>query len=413
MRLSPSFYISVTIAGLMMLLLGCGGAATAEPPSATAVIPPAPTLITPAPPTATETATAVPTAPPSNPTAEPKPDPLYLPLIGAAEPTTATPAAVAAADTPAPLPSPTPIPTLDFSALRTSLQAQGQTLQTVKMGFHTSLGGNQEGLTDWMSRLDEAGVPFFLKSVDNAEPLFRAQEMMAQSGVPHTLVYRRTGNGYDVPRYDLPPAEAAQLHWQLHRDVFPPELDPSVVWIETINEPDKSRAEWLAEFALTTAELALADGFKWAAFGWASGEPEPADWQSPAMVRFLALAGQHPDRLAIALHEYSYLVDDIRHEFPYKVGRFQQLFAAADANGLPRPTVLITEWGWTYQNVPAPEQAMADLAWAAELYAPYPQIKGAAIWYLGPGYGDIDNQTQRLIAPLTLYTLTHYFVIVE
>jgi hypothetical protein len=51
-----------------------------------------------------------------------------------------------------------------------------------------------------------------------------------------------------------------------------------------------------------------------------------------------------------------------------------------------------------------------DLPWAAELYAPYPQVKGAAIWYLGAGFGGIANEAQQLIAPMTEYALQNYFV---
>jgi len=311
-----------------------------------------------------------------------------------------------------PTATPPPIPTLDFAAIREELHAQGQEMATVKIGFHVSVGGNTEGLEEWMRRLDEAGVPFFLKSVDNAQPILFAQELKRASGVPHVLVYRKTSGGdydWDVPDYTLPPDQAAAVHWQMHRDAFPPELDPSLVWIETINEVDKNQAEWLGQFALKTAELAMQDGFNWAAFGWSSGEPEPEQWQTPSMLQFLRLAGQNPDRLAIALHEYSYLVEDIGDAYPYKVGRFQELFRIADAQGIPRPTVLITEWGWTYENVPPPEKALADIAWASRLYAPYPQVKGAAIWYLGHGFSDIANKTQQLIFPVMVYALQNYF----
>jgi hypothetical protein len=273
------------------------------------------------------------------------------------------------------------------------------------------VGGNRTGLDTWMERLDAAGVPFFLKSADDTGPLVQAQQLMQASGVPHTLVYRRSGDDYDVPDYDLPPEAAAEQHWQLHMANFPPELDPNLVWVETINEVDKNRAEWLGRFALATAELALRDGYRWAAFGWSSGEPEPAQWQSPSMLAFLRLAAANPDRIAIALHEYSFLPFEIDHEYPYKVGRFQRLFQICDEHGIERPTVLITEWGWAYVDVPPPEQAVLDIAWAARLYAPYPQVKGAAIWYLGCCFAEIADQAQRLIAPLTEYALGNYFAI--
>lgn len=373
---------------------------------------PMPATAYPAPADPTSTPTAAPKTPTPGPTI-PGARQQYLPLISLAQPTstpipspTATPLPTAT-----PTPTPTPIPVLDFPALRAQLQGNGQDLAYAKIGFHTAVGGSARGLDEWMQRLDAAGVPFFLKSADSAQPLFAAQEIMRQSGVPHTLVYRRVGNSYDVPDYNLPPDEAARQHWALHMAAWPPELDPSLVWIETINEVDKNRSEWLAQFALTTAQLALADGFKWAAFGWSSGEPEPADWQSPAMLQFLRLAAQHPDRLAIALHEYSYLKDDIAHEYPFKVGRFQELFRICDQYGIARPTVLITEWGWTYESVPTPERALQDIAWAANMYAQFPQVKGAAIWYLGGGFAGIAQEAQQLIYPVMVYSLTHYFAV--
>lgn len=332
----------------------------------------------------------------------------YLPLVNVAPEQTVVPTQIPTV-TPLPSPTPTPIPTLDFTAVRAALEAQNQALAFVKIGFHVTLMHDQTPLDSWMQKLDAAGVPIFLKSVDNAEPLFKAQTLRQQSGVEHTLVYRSTGN--DVPLYHLPPQEAAQIHWEAHRERFPAELDPSVVWIETINEVDKNQAEWLGLFAQETAVLALNDGFKWAAFGWASGEPEPDHWQTPAMLDFLRLAGENPDRLAIALHEYSYDQDDIGDLYPYKIGRFQQLFHTVDNYGIPRPTVLITEWGWEYRDIPSTRQSLEDIRWAAELYAAYPQVKGVAIWHYGVGccWADISEQTQDLFEPLTAYMLTNYF----
>jgi hypothetical protein len=334
---------------------------------------------------------------------------LYLPAIvnpaGTPTPTiTPTPTAT---NTPAP----TPTPTIDFRALRAEVKASGRELAYVKIGFHTGPGGNQTGIGEWMHRLDAAGVPFFLKSVDSSSALLEAQEILRNSDIPHVLVYRTSGNSYDVPDYSLPPADAARQHWEQAKAAFPPELDPSLVWLETINEVDQNLGAWLGDFAVTTAQLALADGYRWAAFGWASGEPETAVWENPRMLAFLRLAGANPDRLAVALHEYSYLTGDIAHEYPFKVGRFLSLFSVADRHGIPRPTVLITEWGWAYDTVPPAGEALADVAWASALYAPYPEIKGAAIWYLGPGFAGIADQANALIKPVTEYALGNYFIL--
>lgn len=58
---------------------------------------------------------------------------------------------------------------------------------------------------------------------------------------------------------------------------------------------------------------------------------------------------------------------------------------------------------------------MRDVQWAAALYAPYPEVKGAAIWNVGIGccYGDISEQVQQIIDPLTTYSLTNYFEIAQ
>lgn len=321
-----------------------------------------------------------------------------------------------------PLPPPVPKygdPPLNFDALAAGLESQGQILSFNKIGFHVGSGRYHPDLGNWMQTLDAAGVPFFLKSADDDGRLLEAQALMQSSGVPHTLVFRLTtagqndGNQYDVPPYHLDPVTAASVHWQIHKAKLPAGLDRDKVWIETINEVDKGRSEWLAQFALATAKLTLQDGYRWAAFGWASGEPEPEHWTSPSMLAFLSLAAQHPDQLAIALHEYSYTVDDIGNIYPYFVGRFQFLFQACDDHGIDRPTVLISEWGWEAFSNPAPQPALADIAWAAKLYAAFPQVKGAAIWYLGPGFlGIAEKYTEPLILPLKDYGLANYFEVV-
>lgn len=337
----------------------------------------------------------------------------YLPFaIGGLTPTAtatsevSTPAVQSTPTAVRPTPTPEPVATLDVSARRAELEGTDSELAFSKIGFHVTFLEEKGVLDRWMEELDAAGIPFFLKTVDNAEPLFKAQKLAQESGVPHTLVFRATGG---VPDYSLPPEEAAKEHWELHRDLFPPELDPSLVWVETINEVDKNRSAWLAEFALETARLAMADGFRWAAFGWASGEPEPEDWELPAMLEFLRLAGENPDRVAIALHEYSLDAEDgLRELYPYRLGRFMQLFEVADRHDIPRPTVLITEFGWEYNNIPPVDQAMDELTWAADLYASFPQVKGAALWNLGAGccFGTVSEEVHQLIDPVRRFNLT-------
>jgi hypothetical protein len=343
-------------------------------------------------------------------------DPTATPMPSPTPPTTLGP----------PLPPPTvvvAIPPVNFDAAREAAEARGLALAFTKIGFHTGgAGGNTEGIGDYFRKLNSTGVPIFLKGVDAGGPLYEVQQLIkaneaAGRFVDHTLVFRLTDPRYEEVYYNLQlsPEEAAAASWQLNRENFPRELDKKYVWYETHNEPGrygydgKLQIERLARFSLATAKLALAQGYRYAALGWSTGVPEPEDWEHPAMLEFLRFAGEHPDQIAIALHEYSLVTEDIAAGYPYLVGRFQTLFDICDKHGIPRPTILITEWGWTYDAVPEPEQALEHIAWASWLYAAYPTIKGAAIWYLGPG-GGIADRTQRLIAPLGDYAISHYFI---
>lgn len=356
----------------------------------------------------------------------------YAPAIfgSALDPTpepTGTPSATPVPTLGPPLPPPTvvvAVPPIDFEAARATAQAQGLDLAYVNIGFHTGPGGNANGLGDYMRKLNDAGIPFFLKSADAAGPIDEAQKIMkaneaAGREVPHTLVFRLTDARYEAPFYNqaYSPEEAAAVSWLINRDDQPPELDKAYYWLETLNEPGRYgdngqlQIERLARFSLATAKLAVAEGYRYGAFSFSTGVPEPEDWEHPAMLEFLRYAGEHPDQVAVALHEYSLINEYIGNGYPYLVGRFQALFNVCDQYGIPRPTILITEWGWEYDSVPEPAPALEDIAWASWLYAAYPTVKGAAIWYLGPQFGGIANQAQRLIAPLADYAVSHYYVI--
>jgi hypothetical protein len=361
----------------------------------------------PAEPLPAETGRPAPSVAPSNPPERQSESPTrrresYLPYMARVFPTASSSA------TPKPERSeatPTPPPT-DFAAVREQLRAEGKELAMVKIGFHVGQGGNARGLGEYLEALASVGVPAMIKSVDNYGVCAQA----LQESPDNVVVFRVTGGALELPSYDLPAETAAQQHWARIVEVLPPDFDRRT-WLEVMNEPDKGRADWLGEFAYRIAELALRDGYRFAAFGWSSGEPEPEDWQTPGMLAFLTLASQHPERLAVAVHEYSYSVEDIANGYPDLVGRFQTLFRICDQNSIARPTVLVTEWGWEAEQVPPVDQAMEDIAWASELYAAYPEVRGAALWYLGGGYGDIAAQAQKLILPLRYYAWSEYFVI--
>ena len=102
-------------------------------------------------------------------------------------------------------------------------------------------------------------------------------------------------------------------------------------------------------------------------------------------------------------------VIDLFYNYPFQVGRFQLLFLAADSMGIRRPTVLITEFGWEYVSLPEPAVAMSQMTAVMELYAKYPEVKGAAIWYLGGGYSNIPTKASALFQPLTHQSITSYY----
>lgn len=287
--------------------------------------------------------------------------------------------------------------------------------QHYKLGFHLGPGGNPTGIGAWMQKLDVAAIPFFLKSVDHYGPCFEA---MQYTKADHTVVFRLskmgqgTGYDFDVPDYSLTPLAAAVKHWTQMKLRLPPEFDRRV-WLEPINEVDKDRSDWLGRFAVEIATIANEEGYRVALFAWSAGEPEESHWETPGMVAYLKRCGMRPQDCAVALHEYSYNKANIKDGWPYKIGRFAQLFRVCDRLGIVRPKVLITEWGWEYESVPDVAPAMVDMAWMADVYATYPDILGAAIWYLGPGFGNIANQVQRLIQPAGDAAVAYRYMVPE
>lgn len=281
-----------------------------------------------------------------------------------------------------------------------------------KIGFHTGPGGNKNGIGDHWRQLDAAGIPATLVAVDEYGPCYELANIRQASGVPHRILFRLNDKipnfNPDVPQYNLSPSVAAAHWWQTIRASLPPELiqgnNREHVWLVAGNEVDKDRASWLGAWAEAVARLANPDGWKIAAFGWSSGEPEPEHWQEAGMLGYLRYCENHPDQAAVALHEYSYTMN-LSEGYPWRVGRYSRLLDVCHHNAITAPRIFITEFGWTYNDAPSPEVAMPQLAWAADLYADSPEVEGAAIWYLGDGYGGIDNRIQRLIAPVTAAAL--------
>jgi len=301
--------------------------------------------------------------------------------------------------------------------------------QLCKIGFHGGGGGNHTGIGDYMRRLDEAGIPFCLKSVNNVGLAVEAARFARDSGIPHNIVLRWSNPGVppglEVPDYHLSPEEAAQEHWALLKQSIAaaPEFDEfkELVWIESFNEPrtepdpadpnfeEMHPTDWLGWFAHYMGPLANAEGYRWAAFGMNAGTPEPESWKLPGMVQYLEDCARNPEMLAVALHEYTFdLQSEMKAMFPHLIGRFTWLYNACDELGIRRPTTLITEGGWTYNSMPGDPQAMSDLRYYSALIAKYPTVRAMYLWTL-EGPSELPNKLQRFIAPLTDYALEATF----
>lgn len=282
---------------------------------------------------------------------------------------------------------------------------------TAFVGFHTGPGGNASGLGDYFRQLDAAGIPAVQKGVDDYGACNELVKLARASGVPHHIIFRLStagqndGRSYDVPRYANEPGQEARNHWQMTVAKLPPEFDKSRVWLEPINEVDKNQADWLGKFGAAIAELAMQDGYKVALFGFSSGEPEPEHWRAPGMIDFLHVAADHPDRVAVALHEYT--LDKgktLQQADRWWIGRYRALYEACDERGIARPTILITEFGWAHDWVPGPSAGIPQIQQANAQYYGRDKIP-AALWYLGGGFGSIANKAQPYIAPVTSWAL--------
>lgn len=269
------------------------------------------------------------------------------------------------------------------------------------VGFHVGMGGNMNGIGQpdgYMPTLSDADEPFGLVSADNYGPIYEGSEYPGEN----FLAYRDTQT-HETPMYGTDPKVAALTAWQGIVASLPAEFNKDKVWVIIWNEPRKEAewGDWMGETAWEMAQLTMDDGYKAAFFGYSSGTPDFDTWFTPGMVKFLRLAAQHPDKLAVALHEYSYDLSDIMDGYPYKVGRFEFLHEACDEQQIGRPTIIISEFGWTYNDIPDTQIALSHILEAADLYAVHNNILFATLWYLGGGYGGIADKVQRLIAPVT------------
>ncbi len=279
------------------------------------------------------------------------------------------------------------------------------------VGFHAGVTGNRDGLGRYFQALDEAAIPFALCSVDDAGLVVEAAQYR---NAAHVIVFRNTedrqGRSLDVPMHDgtadhyteTPTHYVARL-WDRLADS--PELLAvrDRIWIGILNECDQNQVDWLARFALAVARQVNAAGWRVLVLNWAAGTPREAALESRDHIELLRYCADNPDRCAYGLHEYAYS-DNLLDGYPWKVGRWRLIEAAAIRAGIAkRPRIMCKEFGWHASSVPSPDIALAQLA---ALYgqdqSPHPHM----VWALGPDWGGtVNNDAQRLIAPLTEFVL--------
>lgn len=265
----------------------------------------------------------------------------------------------------------------------------------LKFGPHAAgVGGVYDGLGEYIAACNAAGVPCVVASVNNAGPVYTVQELGRPFDV---LLFRLTLKGGDGVQLDQANYNADPLAYAAYRmdelaRLWPPELDHARVYVMAQNEPGKDiqhEKEWTAAFNLRCGEIAVARGWRFAAYGWSMGAPEADFWELPATVAYLRLCSDHPDLLAVSLHEYSG-DDDITDNYPYFIGRFEFLHDECDDRALPYPPIVIGEFGWREAALrPSPGSFRSQLQWAQDLYGAHDNILGAAIWTLGNWHGTV------------------------
>lgn len=255
------------------------------------------------------------------------------------------------------------------------------------VGLHTSIIANNTHIDNYLDNERP-----FIKSTDDYGILAHALRLNPNS----LCIFRQPA--YDVPNYSLSPKDSALQHWLFIKSKLPPEFDKVNVWLEVMNEVDKNRAEWLAEFCIEINQLAL--DYKLVFFNWSTGEPEQSHWQGLKMSQLFRLCESNKQRLAIGLHEYSLNVNNIKQDWPYLVGRVS--FLRQYYSG----TVFITEFGWTHNDL-KPELVIQHLNEVYQFYIDN-KVDGIALWCLNKGWQGIDEKLSSVVPQISQWLRDNY-----
>ena len=109
-----------------------------------------------------------------------------------------------------------------------------------------SVGGVRDGIKEnYYIPVLEAGKRPIAMINDDAGAIKELEDLCRPYGIEPIIVFRMVGGGLDVPRYDLPPDEAADLTVREMRHRMPPEVDPTRHWLTIGNEGNHEVSNWL------------------------------------------------------------------------------------------------------------------------------------------------------------------------
>ncbi len=122
----------------------------------------------------------------------------------------------------------------------------------LKFGFHTAVGGNNDGITaDYFKPLDDARLPIIIKSIGDYGIIAQVLDLAKISGVKHVAAYRQPH--YDLPNYTLEPDIAWSAHWYNLIQALPPEYLTTDFYktntiLHVVNEIDRNLSDWVGWF---------------------------------------------------------------------------------------------------------------------------------------------------------------------
>lgn len=271
-------------------------------------------------------------------------------------------------------------------------------------GFHRNQGGNSGDigpLDGYVTQLATAGLRPFVVVIGEGGHAAKLSDDGA-------VVAFAIDDWRFAPNYESGNAAGdAAARWALIKTKMPAEIAArrGDIWLIILNEPRKEAAAYVFAFMRHVAQIANAEGYRVCGPNWSAGTPEVAEWGTPEGLAWLAYCAANPTQAAVAVHEYSLDAGNIKALHPWLIGRFQFVLAICDEHGIQHPPFLICESGWTYDSMPDVGQALADVAWMADVYGEIP----FALWTLG-GWKNgpqLPPKLAQFVAPLTDWMLAN------